>query len=187
MDKTIITITGPSGSGKTTLETNLCKKGGVFSKVISHTSREKRENEEDNVDYHFVDKTFFLENEDKFLEKVSFSGNFYGVAENSLIKDKINIIVVEPEGYRQLSAYCHEHGIRHESIGLRLNKTAQKKRMLFRGDQLLDTINRIEFENISEEMLSLDFDLEINVENINEKQVYYMVLGYLFSKGVIKC
>ena len=49
----IYIITGPSGVGKNTIINELSNKIDI-NFVVSHTTREIRENEVDGVDYHFV-------------------------------------------------------------------------------------------------------------------------------------
>ena len=51
----MIILIGPSASGKTEIAQILEKKYNL-KKVITHTTREKRINEKDNIDYYFVNK-----------------------------------------------------------------------------------------------------------------------------------
>ena len=55
----MIILTGPSASGKTLIAYHLQKKYGI-KKAITSTTREKRVNEVNGVDYYFVDKNCFL-------------------------------------------------------------------------------------------------------------------------------
>ena len=50
----LIVISGPSGVGKDTVVKELLKNNDNFELSISMTSREKRLNEQDKVDYYFV-------------------------------------------------------------------------------------------------------------------------------------
>ena len=52
--KNFITISAPSGSGKTTLCKALQEVQPEIEWSISYTTREKRDIEEDGVDYHFI-------------------------------------------------------------------------------------------------------------------------------------
>ena len=56
----MIILIGPSASGKTEIAQILEKKYNL-KKVITHTTREKRINEKENVDYYFVSKETFLD------------------------------------------------------------------------------------------------------------------------------
>ena len=56
----IIVLLGASGSGKSTLEHELATHHG-FEKIISYTTRQPRESEENGKDYYFVDNDTFNE------------------------------------------------------------------------------------------------------------------------------
>ena len=82
LDKTIaIVISGPSGVGKSTIikEFMILQKED-FIESVSATTRNKRENEIDNVNYIFLDKNEFLkmQNNDEFLEYTKNFDNYYG-------------------------------------------------------------------------------------------------------------
>ena len=61
----LIIFSAPSGSGKTTIVKHLLAKGLNLSFSISATSRSPRGNEQDGVDYYFLDKDTFRERIDK--------------------------------------------------------------------------------------------------------------------------
>eukprot|EP00768_Dysnectes_brevis_P006252 gnl/Dysnectes_brevis/484_a537_7085.p1 GENE.gnl/Dysnectes_brevis/484_a537_7085~~gnl/Dysnectes_brevis/484_a537_7085.p1 ORF type:complete len:209 (+),score=36.61 gnl/Dysnectes_brevis/484_a537_7085:155-781(+) len=66
----MIVLNGPSGAGKSTILGRVLPEfPGVFDFSVSHTTRAPRAAEREGVDYHFVDKTRFLE-----LEK---TGNYF--------------------------------------------------------------------------------------------------------------
>ena len=56
----LIIISSPSGAGKTTLCKLLTKKMKNINLSISYTSRNKRLNEVDGKDYHFINKKKFI-------------------------------------------------------------------------------------------------------------------------------
>ena len=91
MDKqniNIFVISSPSGGGKTSLIKKLLddprSEGTVLS--ISHTTREKRLNEKDGVDYYFTDKKSFEEKikNDDFLEHATVFDNYYGTSQETV-------------------------------------------------------------------------------------------------------
>jgi guanylate kinase len=81
---TLFIVSSPSGGGKTTLIRRLlagpCGKGLHFS--VSHTTRPKREGEEEGREYHFVSAAEFekMARRGEFLEHNEVHGNFYGTA-----------------------------------------------------------------------------------------------------------
>lgn len=113
-DGLVMTITGPSGSGKSTLEARLEKDHG-FHRVISTTTRPMRPGEEDGKNYHYVTEAEFrsLEEHGKMAESVEFHGNLYGVQtehlREAMADGKPVVIVVEPEGLKQIRETCKEN------------------------------------------------------------------------------
>jgi len=84
--KNIITISAPSGTGKTTLCKAVQKELKDIKWSVSVTTREKRKNEVDGVDYNFVKKDVFndlLKNK-KFAEWEKVHGNYYGTLDESI-------------------------------------------------------------------------------------------------------
>jgi len=61
MRKGIVVISGPSGVGKDTVVKELVKKYPDINKTVSVTTRAKRSNETDGVDYYFISKKQFYE------------------------------------------------------------------------------------------------------------------------------
>ena len=55
----IIVLVGRTASGKSTVAKELEKHG--FERIITYTTREKRPNEVEDVDYHFIDNQKFLD------------------------------------------------------------------------------------------------------------------------------
>ena len=85
----IYIITGPSGVGKNTIINELANKIDI-NFVVSHTTREIRENEIDGVDYHFVSLEKFqnMISNNEFIEFEEFNNNYYGTSIEELEKTK---------------------------------------------------------------------------------------------------
>jgi guanylate kinase len=101
-------IAAPSGAGKTSLVKALVDGMPKITVSISHTTREKRPNEVDGVNYHFVDKTAFekmIQRED-FLEHATIFGNFYGTCRNwvnDTLQKGIDVILeIDWQGHQQI-------------------------------------------------------------------------------------
>lgn len=110
----IVTLTGPSCAGKTTLEQRLKREG--FEQVISTTTRAPRAGEVDGKSYYFVGREVFETQRDAglFVESVEFNGNLYAVSANEVERvaamNKPIVVIVEPEGLKQIRAYCQKKG-----------------------------------------------------------------------------
>lgn len=104
----LFVISGPSGSGKTTLSSHALK---VFKNLrfsVSYTTREKRQNEVDGVDYHFISRSKFesmLEN-NSFAEWALVHGNNYGTPIkdiNKSIEEGTDVLLdIDVQGAEQL-------------------------------------------------------------------------------------
>ena len=78
----LFVIAAPSGAGKTTLVKALVTRNPELRFSISYTTRPKRRNEADGVDYLFVDKDRFneLRDEGALLESAEVFDNHYGTS-----------------------------------------------------------------------------------------------------------
>src|ERR1700759_2844180 len=87
MRNKLLLFCGPSGSGKTTIVHHLLKKYPQLSFSISATTRNKRINENDGVDYHFLSVDEFkrkIEN-DEFSEwEEVYHNGFYGTLKSEI-------------------------------------------------------------------------------------------------------
>ena len=100
----LIVVSGPSGSGKDSIINNLSKYNNNFWVSISMTTREKRSNEVEGINYFYVTEKEFKNNikNNNLLEYTNYNGNYYGTPK-SHIMEKLNagidvILVIEIEG-----------------------------------------------------------------------------------------
>ena len=108
----IIVLLGASGSGKSTIENQLSTQYG-FEKIISYTTRQPRNNEENGKDYWFIDNDTFREimNRDLFAEHDEYSQNrLYGTLKSDYV-DGNKVVVLTPNGLRQLKKNCPNEDI----------------------------------------------------------------------------
>ena len=99
----IIALIGEAGAGKDTLMKEFLKQHD-FHEIISCTTRPPREGEKNGVNYFYYSEKDFLEkvNKNEMLEYTSFRDWFYGTSYDSVVKDKINIGVFNPDGVLSL-------------------------------------------------------------------------------------
>ena len=81
-DFLLVILSSPSGAGKTTLTRMLLDRYPELRFSVSHTTRAPRSVEVDARDYHFVDRSRFVElvEGDAFLEWAEVHGNLYGTS-----------------------------------------------------------------------------------------------------------
>ena len=78
----IFIVTGASGTGKTSLIKRLLARCPAIELSVSHTTRAARPDEQDGLDYHFIEKTDFLSmiSRNEFAEWAVVHNAYYGTA-----------------------------------------------------------------------------------------------------------
>ena len=102
----IIALIGEAGSGKDRLMQEILKVRPDFHEIISCTTRPKRENETEGVNYFYLTPEQFGERvlADEMLECTTFRDWFYGTSYESVRSDCVNIGVFNPTGVESLIA-----------------------------------------------------------------------------------
>jgi guanylate kinase len=94
----IFVVSAPSGAGKTTIVKSILKDIPELAFSISATTRKKRENETDGIDYLFIPEKVFLSRIDKkeFVEWEKFYDYYYGTPKGFIdekIKNGISVLL----------------------------------------------------------------------------------------------
>ncbi|XP_044031914.1 MAGUK p55 subfamily member 7 isoform X2 [Siniperca chuatsi] len=105
----LVVLVGPTGVGLNELKRKLLISDPQhFSVTIPHTSRAKKNQESDGVEYHFISKHLFetdIQN-NKFIEYGEYKGNYYGTSLDSirsvLSKNKVCLLDVQPQTIKHL-------------------------------------------------------------------------------------
>jgi guanylate kinase len=136
----LLILVGASASGKSDISKILIDDYG-YKKMVTTTSRNPRPGEVNGVDYHFISKKVFENRikKDRFLEWVNYNDNYYGTPKKGATIDKI--LIVEPDG----ANHIYKHEIKDTVIiYLETDEDTRKTRMLDRGDNLIQVIDRLE-------------------------------------------
>ena len=110
----LLVISSPSGTGKTTI----CKKLLEYDKNIhlsvSVTTRKKRKNEVEGIDYYFKSKKDFLnlKSQNSFIENALVFENYYGTLKSEVLEQLENgvdvLIDIDWQGTRQIEKQLSE-------------------------------------------------------------------------------
>lgn len=153
----MIVIVGESASGKTTLAKEYEEWLG-FKRIVTYTTREPRQNEQDGVDYHFItDKLFERLNADGFFaETAEYNGWKYGSAKKDYVAN--TVAVLTPRGLRAVK----RNGIECTTIYLDVPRRDRLIKCLNRQDNIEEAYRRSlsdvgQFDGIEDEV---DYVLE---------------------------
>ncbi|HOJ50563.1 MAG TPA: guanylate kinase [Spirochaetota bacterium] len=157
IDNRIIVLSAPSGTGKTTIVKTLMEKHSDLYFSVSTTTRKKRENEKDGVDYYFVSEDEFkkmVDNND-FIEWAVVHSNYYGTTKKEIeriinkgycildidvqgLKNLIeiypglkSIFILPPSIYELEKRLRNRGGMDEENIKLRLNNAKNEMKMIY--------------------------------------------------------
>jgi guanylate kinase len=104
----MLVLSSPSGAGKTTLSRMLLDHDPLVELSVSVTTRTRRANEKDGIDYHFIDKARFthMVEAGELLEWAEVFGNLYGTprapVEASLAAGRDVLFDIDWQGTQQL-------------------------------------------------------------------------------------
>lgn len=158
----IIALLGASGSGKSTLENELANKYG-YEKIVSHTTRKQRVGEVNGKDYHFIDNETFNEALERglFAEYEEYSqGRFYGTLKSDYASGDNKVVVLTPNGFRQLKRNCKDNDI--FTVFIEANLGTRIKRYIDRCG-----VDKFNFDDKNEiaARVERDFGMFLGLEN----------------------
>jgi guanylate kinase len=110
----VLVISSPSGAGKTTICKKILEEVNGINLSVSVTTRKKRKDEVEGVDYFFKnDEEFLLMiKNDEFIENAKVFGNYYGTLKEEVlkkIKNGVDILVdIDWQGTRQIQKHMPE-------------------------------------------------------------------------------
>jgi len=108
MRKNLIVISGPSGVGKDTVVKELLKNHPYINKTVSVTTRSKRSNETESIDYYYITKDQFYQHQidGSLVEYELYDGAYYGTLFAEVERHPENtplILVIDVRGRRNVS------------------------------------------------------------------------------------
>jgi len=161
----MLVLIGASASGKTEIAKILINDFD-FKKMVTTTTRRKRKNEVNKIDYNFISVNKFnkMKAENKFLETVQYNNNFYGTPKKGATIDKV--LIVEPEGANSIYRKGLEDTV---FILLETDEETRKNRMLQRGDNLIEVLDRLHKDDLYFDPKNIDhIDYKMNTSTLNQ-------------------
>lgn len=164
----MIILIGPSASGKTEIVKYLVKHFN-YSKFITTTTREKRINEINGVDYNFISLDDFLLKikNNEFIEYVKYNSNYYGTLKRNI--SLTTCLIIEPSG---LKAFKELKDPSIVSFYLETSKEIRKQRMIERKDKIEDINIRLknddEIFNVNNIKQYIDYYIDSNFSSIEQ-------------------
>ncbi|RKN61391.1 guanylate kinase [Paenibacillus ginsengarvi] len=132
----LFVFTGPDGSGRKTIA-DMVGTTLELKKVLSYTTREARQGEQEDQDYHFISADAFRteERNGAFVETVFIGGFYYGVKKADIerlwAEHRFVYVILNPEGAHLLKQAFGDAVIR---LFLYADREALRHRQLERGD-----------------------------------------------------
>lgn len=156
----MIILVGESASGKSTIQKVLVEKYN-FHKTPSYTTRPKRENEVDGIDYCFVSDEEFDKKKRSgfFVETASYRGWKYGTPQEVISQE--SVVILTPRGFRSLKYYLYETDKDkfNTAVSFYLNVPRRDRllKLLERGDDIEEAYRRSlsdvgQFDGIEDEV-----------------------------------
>lgn len=169
----LVILVGPSGSGKTTVAEFLIKKHN-FTRVITCTTRDRRDYEKDGIDYNFYSHEEFKNRIDKheFVEHSLIHNNFYGVRKQDMFDISFGIIkntvlVADYKGVLQIKPILAKYNVKAIVIFIHASLETLGNRLEARGESPQSITKRL--NTAKEELEHIDIaDYVFNSTHINQ-------------------
>lgn len=193
MNKTVFTISGRTCSGKTYILNKLLETG-KFSKLVTSTTRGKRENEADSDDYYFIQSGFaeHLINTNKFVEYNVYGGQVYGLTRYELAEklayDEIPCVILTPNGVTAYKEILAKEGINVKSIFIdccqELVVDRLTTRTLAESDLNFDVISTVIYRAMSVAINERDWKDQVDWDlyvNADDDRVFETIQNFIES------
>ena len=171
-----IILCGKTCSGKTTVIKKLEEAG--LKRIVTYTTRPKRPNEIDGIDYHFLSKDEFLRKEasGEFIEIAKYNASFGECYYGSCAKDYTDnsVIILNPIGIKSIKGK-----IDSIIIYLDIKENDIKERAIKRGDNLLEIERRIIADKKDFKDIATLVDYTIHINNETPQQLADIILRYI--------
>lgn len=151
--KELVFILGKSASGKSRVA-DMIDKNLRYEKVVPCTTRPKRKNELNGVDYYFIDEAVFGDKiaKDEFVYYSKYDTAegawYYGIERVELERHMYGVLVIEPDGFRALVEELDDHTT-YKAFYIESDDRERYKRQIDRGDDIMEISLRAIRDNVA--------------------------------------
>lgn len=176
----MLILTGASACGKTEIAKLMISKFGL-KKLVTYTTRTMRAGEVNDVDYHFVSKSEFLNKKEnnEFLETTFYNDNYYGTAFKDASNDKV--VILDPMGANNFYKKLGKNIVQFVLVS---SKEIRAKRMRYRGDKEKDIRRRLVNDEkwfTKDAIMHVDYIIDTELKTLNElsDEIYSLYESHL--------
>jgi guanylate kinase len=166
----LLVLSAPSGGGKTTIAKMLLQGRDDLGYSVSATTRTKRPDERDGVDYYFLSREEFIRrrNNGEFLEWATYGGELYGTLKSEIerifARGSHAVLDVEIEGARQIRKNFPNSlllfvlppsadALMQRLMGRRTEDPALVRERILRAAEELSAINEYDYAILNEDLV----------------------------------
>ena len=166
--KIILSLTGKTCSGKNYLLTKLLETG-LFSKLVTTTTREPRETEVRDEDYYFVDfstaESYIYD--ERFFEYTLFKNQIYGITTQE-ISSKLSLptipcVILTPDGVSTYRSALRAKNIRLVSVFVDVDDDTIFDRL---AKRTLQEVSGSETEAIARQKMKVAFERVVSIQSV---------------------
>lgn len=182
----MLIIIGESASGKSSIAKYLVD-NFHFQNIVTYTTREPRQGEINDIDYHFISKLQFehLLTLGSFAETAVYNGWYYGSAKEDYINSnsKTKVAVLTPHGIRQI----RKNEIDIYVVYIKIPRRDRLIKILQRGDDIEEAYRR----NLSDmgQFDGIEDEVDLVIENAGYKksvqQIAEKILNLYKNKYIV--
>ena len=174
----MLIIIGESASGKSSVAKYLVDNFD-FENIVTYTTREPREGEINDIDYHFISKLQFehLLALGSFAETAVYNEWYYGSAKEDYINSnsKTKVAILTPHGIRQI----RKNGIDIYVVYIKVPRRDRLIKILQRGDDIEEAYRR----NLSDmgQFDGIEDEVDLVIENAGYKKSVQQIVEKILN------
>ncbi|MFU9046390.1 hypothetical protein ACNAUY_08350 [Acinetobacter tibetensis] len=181
----LVILSGQTRSGKRLIAENMIMRG--YTKITTDTTRRRRSDEQDGLEYYFIDHETFNEAKEKgkYLETETFFGEQYGLSFSELleaVESNVNsVVTLSPDGAKKLRKYLIANKMPHlmcfidgDMVTILANLIKERDNNSLSNAEYIDKmVNYIEMEKgwVDEAKKGTHFDIFFDMSGDRQEEI----------------